>query len=172
MAEQLERQRGHELEAQQELEAQVAERTAELAEANRRLTELDEQRVRFLADVSHELRTPLTVLRGEAEVALRGMSKPEAIYRESLQLIVNQAADMGRLVEDLLFLARSEAEEIRYEFRVLRMAMSLPTRSTMPPRSRGAGRYGFRPAARAGHAGPRRSEAHQAGGAQPARQRH
>jgi len=121
MAEQLERQRGRELATQQELETQVLERTAELAEANRRLTELDEQRVRFLADVSHELRTPLTVLRGEAEVALRGMSKPEAVYRESLQLIVNQAADMGRLVEDLLFLARSEAEEIRYEFRVLRM---------------------------------------------------
>ena len=57
----------------------------ELAEVNRRLTELDEQRVRFLADVSHELRTPLTVLRGEAEVALRGMSKPEAVYRESLE---------------------------------------------------------------------------------------
>jgi len=31
--------------------------------------------VRFLAEVSHELRTPLTVLRGEAEVALRGISK-------------------------------------------------------------------------------------------------
>jgi signal transduction histidine kinase len=119
MAEQLERQRGRELATQQELETQVAERTAELGEANRRLTELDEQRVRFLADVSHELRTPLTVLRGEAEVALRGMSNPEAVYRESLQLIVNQAADMGRLVEDLLFLARSQAEEIRYEFRVL-----------------------------------------------------
>jgi signal transduction histidine kinase len=121
MAEQLERERGRELATQQELEIQVSQRTAELAEANRRLTELDEQRVRFLADVSHELRTPLTVLRGEAEVALRGMSKPEEVYRESLQLIVNQAADMGRLVEDLLFLARSEAEEIRYEFRVLRM---------------------------------------------------
>ncbi len=77
--------------------------------------------MRFLADVSHELRTPLTVLRGEAEVALRGMSKPEAVYRESLKLIVNQAADMGRLVEDLLFLVRAEVEEIRYEFRVLRI---------------------------------------------------
>ena len=36
-------------------------------------------------------------------------------------MIVNQAADMGRLVEDLLFLVRSEVEEIRYEFRVLRI---------------------------------------------------
>ena len=122
MAEQLERQRGLELETQQQLEADVAARTAELEEANRRLKELDEQRVRFLADVSHELRTPLTVLRGEAEVALRGIAKPESTYREALQLIVEQAADMGRLIEDLLFLARAEAEEIRYEYRVLSMA--------------------------------------------------
>jgi signal transduction histidine kinase len=122
MAEQLERQRGHELETQQQLEADVAARTAELEDANRRLVELDEQRVRFLADIGHELRTPLTVLRGEAEVALRGIAKPESTYREALQLIVSQAADMARLVEDLLFLARSEAEEIRYEYRVLRMA--------------------------------------------------
>lgn len=122
MAEQLERQRERELQIKQQLEAEVAARTAELEEANLRLLQLDEQRVRFLADISHELRTPLTVLRGEAEVALRGIAKPESAYRETLQLIVSQAADMGRLVEDLLFLARSEAEEIRYEYRVLSMA--------------------------------------------------
>jgi signal transduction histidine kinase len=121
MAEELERQRGLLLAARTGLERQVAERTGQLAETNRRLTELDAQRVRFLADVSHELRTPLTVLRGEAEIALRGISKPESTYREALELIVNQATDMGRLVEDLLFLARSEADEIRFEFSPVRL---------------------------------------------------
>lgn len=66
--------------------------------------------MRFLAEVSHELRTPLTVLRGEVEVALRGISNSESTYRKALELIVNRATDMGRLVEDLLFLARSEAD--------------------------------------------------------------
>jgi signal transduction histidine kinase len=122
MAEQLERQRGEELAVQKQLETEVAARTRELARTNRHLTELDEQRVRFLADVSHELRTPLTVLRGEAEVALRGASKPETVYREALQQIVSQATDMGRLVEDLLFLARSEAEEMRYEYQLLSLS--------------------------------------------------
>jgi two-component system, OmpR family, sensor kinase len=78
--------------------------------------------VLLLADVSHELRTPLTALRGEAEVALRGISKPESVYRDALELIVNLAADMARLVDDLLFLARSEADELRFEFKPVHLA--------------------------------------------------
>ena len=121
MAEELEHQRGLLLEGRALLERQIAERTEELAEANGRLTELDRMRVRLLADVSHELRTPLTVLRGEAEVALRGMSKPESVYRDALELIVEQVADIVRLVDDLLFLARSEGEEFRFELKPLRL---------------------------------------------------
>jgi signal transduction histidine kinase len=101
--------------AQTNLEAQVVERTRELATANRRLTELDRLRVQFLADISHELRTPLTSLRGEAEIAVRHGSKPEAVYRETLKRIVAQSEDMARLVDDLLFLARSETDTIRFE---------------------------------------------------------
>lgn len=117
MAEQLERQRAMLVGAQGKLESQVAERTAELAEANRQLTAADDQRVRFLADIGHELRTPLTALRGEAEVALRGARKAEGEYREALSTVVARAAEMARLVEDLLFLARSEADEIRFDMR-------------------------------------------------------
>jgi len=117
MVEELQRQRQALNDARTQLERQVFERTQELGEANRQLIELDQQRVQFLADVSHELKTPLTVLRGEAEVALRGASKSEAIYRAAFDNIVSQAIDMGRLVDDLLFLARSEAEGLRFEFR-------------------------------------------------------
>jgi two-component system, OmpR family, sensor kinase len=78
--------------------------------------------VRLLTDVSHELRTPLTALRGEAEVALRGMSKPEGVYREALELIVRLAADMASLVEDLLFLAQSEADDLRFDLHSVRLA--------------------------------------------------
>ena len=117
MVEELQRQRQALNDARTHLEKQVSERTRELGAANRQLTALDQQRVRFLADVSHELKTPLTVLRGEAEVALRGASKPEATYRLALGSIVSQAIAMGRLVDDLLFLARAEAEGLRFDFR-------------------------------------------------------
>ena len=103
--------------ARSDLERQVAERTAELAAANKRLTDLNRLRVRFLADISHELRTPLTVLRGEAEIALRHGPKPEAVYRDALERIVAQASDMTRLVEDLLFISRSESDTLRFEMR-------------------------------------------------------
>lgn len=69
---------------------------------------------RFYADVSHELRTPLTVIRGEAEVALRGPGTDKD-YREALESIIAVAHQLSQLVDELLFLARSEAGEIRYE---------------------------------------------------------
>lgn len=108
-------QRDRLLNAKAELEQQVAARTAELAAANQRLTELDRLRVQFLADISHELRTPLTALRGEAEIPLRHGSKPEAVYRDALERIVTQSLEMGRLVDDLVFLSRSETDTIRFE---------------------------------------------------------
>lgn len=121
MASDITRQREDLLAASRDLEMQVQQRTHELAETNARLTRLDEARARFLTDASHELRTPLTVLRGEAEVALRGATKPEEYYRHALQRIIEQAVDMGRLVDDLLFLARSEAGEIRFEPRQIEL---------------------------------------------------
>jgi len=107
--------------AQEGLELQVAERTRELADANQRLVATDQQRVRLLTDVNHELRTPLTALRGEAEIALRGSSKPEPEYRRALTNVVARAADLARLVDDLLFLARSEADDIPFHFQQVRL---------------------------------------------------
>jgi len=48
---------------------------------------------------------------------LRGAARSEAEYREALEQIVAQAAQMSALVDDLLFLARSEAGTIRFETR-------------------------------------------------------
>ena len=117
MAAEIQSQREALIEGRVDLERQVGERTQEIAAANRQLTVLDAERARFIADVSHELRTPLTILRGEAEVTLRGASKAEETYRAALSRIADQAAGMGRLVDDLLFLGRSEADQVRFEFR-------------------------------------------------------
>jgi PAS domain S-box-containing protein len=69
----------------------------------------------FLADVSHELRTPLTVIRGNAEVALGLLeSGPHAPF---LREILDEADSMGRMVEDLLLLARSDSPEAPLDLR-------------------------------------------------------
>jgi len=119
MGEQLEVQHALVRGAQSNLEHQIADRTGELAAANQRLTALDRLRVQFLADISHELRTPLTALRGEAEITLRHAPKPETAYRDALERIVVLVRDMSRLVDDLLFLARSETDTLRFELRRL-----------------------------------------------------
>ncbi|GAB1576124.1 sensor histidine kinase [Bordetella petrii] len=103
------------LAAKSQLEHEVAQRTRDLAQANQRLTEVDQQRVRFLADISHELRTPLTALRGEAEIALRGKTPQESNYRQALSEVVARAAEMSHLIEDLLFIARSESDDIDFD---------------------------------------------------------
>lgn len=96
-----------------ELKAAAADRTRELIAANARLAEIDSSRRRFLADISHELRTPLTIIRGESEVALRGADKDVSDYKSALQRILEEASHTGVLVDDLLFLARREAGDIR-----------------------------------------------------------
>jgi two-component system OmpR family sensor kinase len=67
-----------------------------------------EQR-RFTADASHELRTPLAVIAGHVEV-LRDVEMSEAERAEELAVISDEVGRMGRLVDDLLALARLEAD--------------------------------------------------------------
>jgi signal transduction histidine kinase len=58
----------------------------------------------FLADVSHELRTPLTAVRGNADL----MRQAKTYDDESIMVIQEESARMGRLVDDLLLLARAD----------------------------------------------------------------
>jgi two-component system, OmpR family, sensor kinase len=86
----------------------VEQRTEQLTAANEALRRAADRRAQFLADISHELRTPLAIIRGEAEVALRGADKSTIEYRESLSRVTGQVNSMVRLVDDLLYVARNE----------------------------------------------------------------
>ncbi len=119
MADQLSEKEASREETRRELEAAVEERTAALQEANATLQRSDAARRHFFADVSHELRTPLTVIRGEAQVALRGTNRSEDEYREALDAILDQAVGLSRLVDDMLFVARSDARTIRLSRRTV-----------------------------------------------------
>lgn len=65
---------------------------------------------RFMADAAHELRTPLSVVRNRADIALQRHREP-AEYEETLRGIERESTRMGRIVEDLLMLARADAGE-------------------------------------------------------------
>jgi two-component system OmpR family sensor kinase len=72
-----------------------------------RAREASEEKVRrFAADASHELRTPLTSIRGYAELWRAGALRGEEELAEAMRRMEQEASRMGRLVEDLLLLAR------------------------------------------------------------------
>lgn len=62
---------------------------------------------RFVADASHELRTPLTTIRGFAELYRQGATGDPAMFMNRIE---HEAQRMGLLVEDLLMLARLDAQ--------------------------------------------------------------
>ena len=75
-----------------------------------RLQAEDERRRDFLADVAHELQTPVSAIRAMAEplAAERGSAIVDT-YRDLAREIEGQAERLGRLVGDLLDLARLES---------------------------------------------------------------
>ena len=113
MAEDLERQRTALMQAQAGLEEKVRERTSELEQANLTLQRLDDVRRHMFADISHELRTPLTIISGDAEVTLRSDSAKVEDYRTTLSRIVDLTGQVARLVEDLMFMARSDTADLQ-----------------------------------------------------------
>jgi signal transduction histidine kinase len=65
---------------------------------------------RFVHDASHELRTPLTIARGHLETALAGGRDPAGL-EAAAQVAISELDRMARLVESLLRLARTGADD-------------------------------------------------------------
>ena len=95
-----------------ELEELVNARTAELQAALEAMQDMDSRRRQLFADISHELRTPTTIIRGEAEITLRGNSHNLVEYKTALQRIVDTARHLGLVIDDLLTMTRSDTDAL------------------------------------------------------------
>ncbi len=73
-----------------------------------RLDESFSRQRRFTADASHELRTPLTVAKGALSLALRRL-RSASYYRRVIEQVEEEVDRVDRLVNRLLFLARTDA---------------------------------------------------------------
>ncbi|WP_031035187.1 sensor histidine kinase [Streptomyces sp. NRRL F-5650] len=80
------------------------------AEAERRLR-------RFVADASHELRTPLMSVRGYADLFQYAAANAPEERERHLSRLRAEAARMGVLLDDLLLLARLDADEVEAPLR-------------------------------------------------------
>lgn len=73
---------------------------------------LDKLREDFIANVSHELRTPISMMQGYSEAIVDDIAATEEEKREIAQIIHEESLRMGRLVNELLDLARMQAGHI------------------------------------------------------------
>jgi signal transduction histidine kinase len=74
----------------------------------------------FVSNASHELRTPLTTIMGEADIALKKARTNEE-YRQSLQVILNEAGKLNHLTSSLLALAQSGFDGKKQRWNLVRM---------------------------------------------------
>ena len=63
----------------------------------------------FMADASHELRTPVSVMRAVSDVTLDRAHRDEGEYRDALTLVGAQTQHVGRVLDEMLMLARADA---------------------------------------------------------------
>lgn len=90
-------------ETNKNLEQTVTERTAELALALDKLSELNKMQIRFVSNISHELRTPLFQISGNVEMVLDEDMGPINTDQKKALTIAQRATDrLGDLIEDLI----------------------------------------------------------------------
>lgn len=101
----------------QELEIKVAERTAELTEANKNLLLARDQAIEasniksaFVANISHELRTPLSGILGMTELMLASDLPDE--QREMVEVVSESGKALLAVVNDILDISKIEAGKI------------------------------------------------------------
>ncbi|MCX6039389.1 MAG: ATP-binding protein [Chloroflexi bacterium] len=95
------------------LESRVAERTAELQEALRKLSELSQMKANFIANVSHELRTPLTHVKGYLELLTTGsLGSLSAEQKNALQVSQRAAGRLESLIDNLILFSLAARGEM------------------------------------------------------------
>ncbi|GEM47831.1 PAS domain S-box protein [Deinococcus cellulosilyticus] len=81
-----------------------------LRHSEQQLLRVMEAQKRFVSEASHEIKTPLAGIQGNLEVLLRFKDIPEEEKLEILQDCHREATRLGRLVTDLLGMAKGNAD--------------------------------------------------------------
>ena len=87
-----------------------------------RMQQAYSQQTRFVSDASHELRTPIAVIKGYADLLARWGKQDEKVLDEGIAAIRTEAERMGKLVEQLLFLARGDSGRTQLKLRRIQLA--------------------------------------------------
>ncbi len=94
------------IDARDQLEQQVAQRTRELRQARDEALAASQSKTRFLATMSHEIRTPLNAVIGMSDLLLA--SPMDERHREMIQTIHESGDYLLNLVNDILDISQIE----------------------------------------------------------------
>ncbi|MBL8451923.1 MAG: PAS domain S-box protein [Zoogloea sp.] len=97
----------------QHLEDLVAERTAQLAEAQKKAESASQAKTAFLANMSHEIRTPMNAILGLARLLERSPLQPA--QQDRLNKIRNAGSHLLSIINDILDISKIEAGKLTLE---------------------------------------------------------
>ena len=75
-----------------------------------------ESQERFVSDASHEMRTPIAVIKGYASMLQRWGASDKEILDESIDAIAKEVENMQALIDNLLFLSRTDRDVLQVKF--------------------------------------------------------
>ncbi len=97
----------------QDMEARIVDRTAQLEIAKTKAESADRLKSAFLATMSHELRTPLNSIIGFTGILLQRLGGPLNDEQDKqLHMVYNSAKHLLDLINDVLDLSKIEAEQL------------------------------------------------------------
>jgi len=105
-----------------ESQARLTAAETRAASERARADSADKSRRELVVNASHELRTPVASLRGHLDSLSSPDRKPrlDPQAREYVAIMASEVRRLSALVDDLLSLARADAQELRLELRPLR----------------------------------------------------
>jgi two-component system OmpR family sensor kinase len=101
--------------------AQIQQAVASSESSAEKARTSEDRMRRFITDASHELRTPLTTIRGFAELYRQGAARDMEMLMSRIE---SESRRMGLLVDDLLLLARMDAQRPIERHRVDLLALA------------------------------------------------
>jgi len=82
----------------------------------------EQQNRELISNISHDLKTPITAIKGYVEGIIDGIADTPEKKTKYVRTIYNKAMDMDRLINELTFYSRIDANRIPYNFHRINVA--------------------------------------------------
>ncbi len=113
----------------EDVEGEVRQLMEDFEEMRIRLKENQEEKLQYdrdnkelISNITHDLKTPITSIKGYVEGILDGVARSPEQLNRYIRTIYNKANDMDRLIDELTFYTKIDANRIPYHFEKVRVS--------------------------------------------------